>query len=378
MPVIKEDKYLPLFINVVSSSIMISAILENISFHFKLFPVFGNMFASLRNDCQEKRVSINLILYFSEPPIQNMTSFEVYYMRSHGFWAKTVPFTPYHAVLLLITNKLSLYAWNFSDILATVLCRALRYQFDTLNENIGIKRMKFYAKVINFLNKLWFYFTEVLGPTYAIKRHADLIELMKILENYLSPLVFSCFYQDFYATCLQVIQSLSKALWPLMNCSWFALINSFLSVAYVDDSLRAQTLSPHHLFTLGVHPLVSESVLAKLSSLMFAWNFDQNSSPSTTDIEKDMFSKSYKRGEFSSTFPIHQCPNRVWFCTWKKIFNLTPKLIMIVFRYLELTTPLNDSWLFLDLDAFSLQSSFYSPWSTWLSVFKYFWCNRIL
>ncbi|CAL8110756.1 unnamed protein product [Orchesella dallaii] len=162
LPVDIPDVGLRKFSILVPGFIMTSAILENICFHFRMFPVFD-----------------------PPPDINNLTwgAFQVYYDRHHTNWSLLVPFHPILGTLLILANKFALYAWNYADLLVVVLCRALAFRFAAL-----------YRQVEDG-NVPW---------TILWKRYAQLMEILNLLEAFLSPSVLLCFYINLYATCMQL------------------------------------------------------------------------------------------------------------------------------------------------------------------------------
>jgi len=62
----------------------------------------------------------------------NMSSLETYYTRSHEAYSKLVPYTFPVAIMLIITNKLALYCWNFMDLFLIMMCTALYMRIEKL------------------------------------------------------------------------------------------------------------------------------------------------------------------------------------------------------------------------------------------------------
>ena len=54
-----------------------------------------------------------------------------------GHIANFIPHHDVFAVLLILSNKLALYAWNYQDILIMVMSRALYFRFDALANRKG-------------------------------------------------------------------------------------------------------------------------------------------------------------------------------------------------------------------------------------------------
>ncbi|ODM93662.1 Gustatory receptor for sugar taste 64a [Orchesella cincta] len=162
LPVDVPDVGLKKFSILVPGFVMTSAILENVCFHFRMFPVFD-----------------------PPPNINNLTwgAFQVYYDRHHTNWSLLVPFHPIIGTLLILANKFALYAWNYADLLVVVMCRALAFRFAALYRQVEIGKVSW--------NTLW-------------QRYAQLMEILSLLEAFLSPTVFLCFYINLYATCMQL------------------------------------------------------------------------------------------------------------------------------------------------------------------------------
>ncbi|CAG7721836.1 unnamed protein product [Allacma fusca] len=89
----------------VSILILASAISENIVYHFKLCPVKG----------------------------ANDDFLQCTYNSMHASWPSLIPYHSVTAVYLIITNKLSLYVWNFMDVLIIGLSRGLYSQFKAIS-----------------------------------------------------------------------------------------------------------------------------------------------------------------------------------------------------------------------------------------------------
>jgi len=107
----KEDTKLFRSITLISGIIFTSAILENLVSHWRYFKV-----AFYPNS--------------SSPSEQSYSSiWEKYYVEAHGQYLRIIPYNIVVSILLFLCNKWAVYAWNFGDILVSVIARAVYKRF---------------------------------------------------------------------------------------------------------------------------------------------------------------------------------------------------------------------------------------------------------
>lgn len=117
----KEDTKLFRSITLISGIIFTSAILENLVSHWKYFKVVF----------YPKRSSEN------ETPYSSV--WEHYYMEAHGQYLRIIPYNIVVSILLFLCNKWAVYAWNFGDILISVIARAVYKRFQLHLEDLQEK-----------------------------------------------------------------------------------------------------------------------------------------------------------------------------------------------------------------------------------------------
>jgi len=150
-----------------------------------------------------------------------MSSLETYYTRSHEAYSKLVPYTFPVAMMLIITNKLALYCWNFMDLFLIIMCTALYMRIEKLGIYIE-KKSRFHNHPIGMISywktKNKFFLIDVLCIVEYISRESDekyiwerlyekfvdTIELLELFEKFLSPLLFMTHSENVYAFCMQV------------------------------------------------------------------------------------------------------------------------------------------------------------------------------
>lgn len=105
----KEDTKLFHSITLISGVIFTSAILENLISHWRYFKdVFYPKSSSLS-------------MYSSV--------WEKYYTEAHGQYLRIIPYNMVVSIVLFLCNKWAVYAWNFGDILISVIARAVYKRF---------------------------------------------------------------------------------------------------------------------------------------------------------------------------------------------------------------------------------------------------------
>ncbi|CAL8102663.1 unnamed protein product [Orchesella dallaii] len=232
------DARLKRFVNWVSVTILLSAILENATFHFKLFPVFE-----------------------STESYGNISSLEVFYKRSHSHWALYIPYNPIVTFLLFLTNKWALYIWNFGDVFIAVLARAVYFRFSAILKN---------PETLGW-EKVWYEFRQIT-------------EITELIEKFLSPIIFGCYTMNMYAVCMQLhmwlTPSQSKHYLHTLYLAWsfIHLVTRVLLVsitaAKVHEEIklfeRKVQYCPNHKFTQEVNTTRDggEFVRAKFMSIM--------------------------------------------------------------------------------------------------------------
>lgn len=102
----KEDTKLFRSVILVSGIIFSSAILENIISHWKFFKGA-----------------------FTGAPSNYSTVWEKYYIESHGQYLQVLPYNLVLSFAVFLCNKWAVYAWNFGDILISVIARATYKRF---------------------------------------------------------------------------------------------------------------------------------------------------------------------------------------------------------------------------------------------------------
>jgi Trehalose receptor len=94
---------------------------------------------------------------------------------------------------LFICNLLSLYAWNYADLLITNFSRALYYKFKILRQ---VAEHKLLTMAHDEQDQTeW---------NHLPVDHATLRDLLKKFAKFLSPLVFASFAVNVFYICLQV------------------------------------------------------------------------------------------------------------------------------------------------------------------------------
>ncbi|CAG7716022.1 unnamed protein product [Allacma fusca] len=181
----------------ISGCIYTFCIFEHAFSHLKFFPLV---------EVAERRL-------LSEPKVQgilkNATAWETYYWRSHPFLPTIVPFSNFVAITFFLLSKFAIFAWDFGDILISVLSRALYYKFKLLIEQAETRLIRNRSTSLD--SEKWIQLTD---------DHAKLYLLITEFEGLLSPLVFASFGVNIYYLCLQ----LNLGLTPSANNSLIASI----------------------------------------------------------------------------------------------------------------------------------------------------------
>lgn len=111
------DKTLPRDTFLITVVVFLSAALENAVLHVTYFK-------------ELHPTNIHLIAKDET----NMTTFEVFMLRSHPRMYQLFGYHPVFALYVFLQHKLLLYSWNFVDIAIAVLGRAIHFRFKYLFE----------------------------------------------------------------------------------------------------------------------------------------------------------------------------------------------------------------------------------------------------
>jgi hypothetical protein len=135
---------------------------------------------------------------------------EYYYENSHKEWAKMIPYHSTAAIFVFLCNKWAVYAWNWGDVLISVISRALYGKFKWFDKSVKETLLKpssgIYFNRINCL-KTKYCISKYIGKAewlQAIAHHNRLSKLTEDIASLLSPLVFTSFAVNIYFICIQV------------------------------------------------------------------------------------------------------------------------------------------------------------------------------
>lgn len=107
----KHDTGLIRTVLLFSGLVFISAVLENLTSHWKYFKY---AFISETQEVPAKKYS---------------SVWEDYYVNSHPQHASIIPYNIVLAIGVCLCNKWAVYAWNFGDVLISVIARAIYKRF---------------------------------------------------------------------------------------------------------------------------------------------------------------------------------------------------------------------------------------------------------
>lgn len=114
---------------------------------------------------------------------QPLDIWQVYWEIHYTKYAKFIPYTNFLSIFLFMCNKLCVYAWNFGDVLVSVIAYALYI------------RMKTFIKSVQ---------TEMNGKLYpgfwkdVVLGHEKLLKLIEKFNDFLSPLIFACTFANIF------------------------------------------------------------------------------------------------------------------------------------------------------------------------------------
>ncbi|CAG7718720.1 unnamed protein product [Allacma fusca] len=210
-------------VNIIALCIFTSCILEHSYAHLKFFPIVGNSERRLiaRKDLQVK--------------LANASAWETYYWRSHPFVGDIIPYHFISAFGVFILAKYSILAWNFGDILVTVMSRALYYRFKMLHQQ---------AQQI-LVGQDGLLCRDTAKWRQLAVDHEKLCDLAQTCEELLSPLVFALFGVNVYYFCIQ----LNLGLTPTANTTLIASIYAVWSFLHLIMRLLVVSITASHIHT---------------------------------------------------------------------------------------------------------------------------------
>ncbi|CAG7722117.1 unnamed protein product [Allacma fusca] len=191
----QPDAHLFRDVNLVATFIMASAIGENVFVNLRHVPLgaeTGELLKSL-----------------------NITAWELYFLRANKKWASLASY--HHALSLytFICDKLSLYAWNYTDVTIVIFARALYYKYQALYLEAEAVLLKGGSDVSKWLQ---------LTTDFETMR-----ELLDQVNNFISPLIFASYGVSIYFMCLMFHNSVN----PYTNTTQVANIYAYWAVAHL-------------------------------------------------------------------------------------------------------------------------------------------------
>ncbi|ODM89736.1 Gustatory receptor for sugar taste 64a [Orchesella cincta] len=187
----KKDQTLRRDMLIISVAIMASAVLENGVLHLEYIKEL---------DFVNGRYNSNTT--------DNLTTLESFYWRSHYHWGKLLGYNWFLAVLAFVQHKWILYSWNYMDILIAVFARAIYFQFKSLYKVAKEKVLITHNSRLDNTHD-----DSLLGReawTQIVQDHKKLCQLLELLENFFSPLVFGSYAINMYYICMQLLDGLTS------------------------------------------------------------------------------------------------------------------------------------------------------------------------
>lgn len=225
----REDHKLRFYVNLIAGLLLTSGILENLCSHWKMVAVPGN--EPIPWDPTRNR--------------QTASVWEAYWWMHFYHKVKTV--VPYNTVLsvsLFFFNKWCLYAWNFGDILISVLALAIYRKFKLNYEAAADACESIQVSAVNNDNSgdgpLYKRISSTPGEFWGdlVEDHGKLTNLLDMFNEVLSPLVFCCsatniffvsltLYNFFESTATPDDTGREKFMWDNIDLSDYLLWHQF-------------------------------------------------------------------------------------------------------------------------------------------------------
>ncbi len=171
-----KDTNLQLHINLIAGLILTSAVLENLTFHWKVVAIHGNVTYPW-DSFNDRRSTLSI-------------SATYWWVHHYSKFTDLIPYNAPLSTFLFIINKWCVYAWNYGDILIITMARALymrfllRYEASKMvlemRETV-IKGILVTSKSRHLEQKFW---------KEIAKDHDKLMSICKIFKEFLSPLIF--------------------------------------------------------------------------------------------------------------------------------------------------------------------------------------------
>ncbi|XP_035701905.1 gustatory receptor for sugar taste 64f-like [Folsomia candida] len=168
-----------------------SGILENVFWNLQYFPLFNGESAKFS---------------FSGAPAshqEDLSPLHNYYRVSHD-WEQLIPYHPFWGVFVFLTNKTSLYAWNYVDVLIGIFARALYGQFKGLYE-IGseiVMASGCHNDASRFGDHASFW-------SHLVRDCGIICQVVAKFQEFLSQIIFVTYAGNIYFLCLQILLELS-------------------------------------------------------------------------------------------------------------------------------------------------------------------------